>query len=190
MKELVFIRHGATEANEKRWYYGASDLPLSPAGRARLLALKQAGVYPDADGKRLITTPLQRTVESARILYPGRSAEILPALREVDFGAFECRSYEELKGVPAYQTWLNGDWYHTAPPGGESFAAAEVRITEALRALLAEPEDAVFVVHGGTILVGMALLFPEEHKTQYEWQPAPGCGWQVGLAAHTFRPIG
>lgn len=189
MRELILIRHGLTEGNAKHWYYGSTDLPLSAAGRAQLAERKRAGVYPVLNGKRLITTPYRRTRKTAEILYPCAAAEEWPALREVDFGEFECRSYDDLKGTAVYQAWLAGDWYHTAPPGGESFAEAEVRIGAALNALLAQPEDAVLIVHGGTILVGMELLFPEAHKTQYEWQPAPGCGWTVDLAAHTYRPI-
>jgi len=190
MRELIMIRHSLTEGNEKRWYYGASDLPLSDAGKARLLALKQAGIYPDAAGKRLIITPLRRTRESAELLYPGRETESIPALCEVNFGEFECRSYEDLKNTAAYQAWLAGDWYRTPPPGGESFAAAEARIGEALEKILSSPEDAVLVVHGGTIIVAMQKLFPEVDKTQYDWQSAPGCGWKIDLAAHTFSPIG
>ena len=190
MRELIMIRHGLTEGNAKRWYYGSTDLPLSDAGKAQLAELKRAGVYPALNGKQLITTPYLRTRGTAEILYPGAAAEEWPALREVDFGEFECRSYDDLKETEAYQSWLAGDWYHTAPPGGESFGEAEVRLTAELQKLLAREEDAVLVVHGGTILVFMELLFPEEHKTQYEWQPAPGCGWEVDLAAHTYRPIG
>ena len=189
MRELILIRHGLTEGNEKHWYYGGTDLPLSAAGKEQLLARKREGVYPDTAGKRLITTPYRRTRETLALLYPGAEAEELPELREVNFGEFECKSYDDLKDNAAYQAWLAGDWYNTAPPGGESFGAAEVRLTAALQKLLAREEDALLVVHGGTILVFMELLFPEAHKTQYEWQPAPGGGWAVNLAEHTFRPI-
>ena len=189
MRELIMIRHGLTEGNENRWYYGTSDLPLSEAGKAQLLARKREGVYPDAAGKRIITTPYRRTRETLALLYPGLAAEELPELREVDFGEFECRSYDDLKDNAVYQAWLTGDWYHTAPPGGESFAKAEVRLRAALQKLLDQEEDLLLICHGGTILVFMELLFPEAHKTQYEWQPAPGGGWAVKLAEHTFRPI-
>ena len=46
------------------------------------------------------------------------------------------------------------------------------------------------VVHGGTILTVMQALFPEEQKPSYVWQPAPGGGYVVDLAAHTYRKIG
>ena len=190
MRRLLLIRHGVTEGNEKRWYYGSTDLPLTEAGRAQLLAKKSAGVYPALDGARLIVTPLKRTQESAAILFPGAPFEVWTELREVDCGAFECRSYEEMKDEPAYQQWLADDWYATAPPGGESLAAAEVRMRAGLARLLALEGDAAVVCHGGTIIVFMQALFPAVEKTQYEWQPKPGEGWEIDLAAQTFRPVG
>ena len=36
----------------------------------------------------------------------------------------------------------------------------------------------------------MQALFPAVEKTQYEWQPKPGEGWEIDLAAQTFRPVG
>ena len=38
--KIHLIRHGQTEANEKGLYIGRTDLPLSPAGLAELLALR------------------------------------------------------------------------------------------------------------------------------------------------------
>jgi alpha-ribazole phosphatase len=190
LNSLVLLRHGRTVGNEKHWYYGATDLPLSEGGRTELLEKVRAGVYPALGGRRLIVTPLRRTQESAAILYPGAPFEVWPALREVDCGAFECRSYEEMKDEPDYQRWLADGWYTTAPPGGESLAAAETRMRAALTELLALPGDAALVCHGGTIIIFMQALFPEVEKTQYEWQPEPGCGWRVDLRAHSFTPIG
>ena len=36
----------------------------------------------------------------------------------------------------------------------------------------------------------MQALFPEEDKPSYEWQPKPGGGYLIDLAAHTYRRIG
>lgn len=43
MKTLVLIRHGLTEGNVRRWYYGALDIPLCPEGEAALQRLPQPG---------------------------------------------------------------------------------------------------------------------------------------------------
>ena len=39
---IYLIRHGKTEANEKRLYCGSTDLPLSEKGRAELRAMHYA----------------------------------------------------------------------------------------------------------------------------------------------------
>ena len=36
MRRLTLIRHGLTEGNVRRWYYGALDLPLCETGKSAL----------------------------------------------------------------------------------------------------------------------------------------------------------
>ena len=186
MRRLVLIRHGQTAASERRLYYGSTDLPLTEAGKAALLAKKER--YP-ALLPLVVTSGMLRTEQTLRCIYGDVPHEIHPELREVDMGVFEMRHYDEIKDLPEYQSWLSGDWYCNVPPEGESFDQAEKRIQAAFRTLLRRDEDMTAVVHGGTILVAMPLLFPEEKKTGYEWQPAPGCGYEVDLQAHTYRMI-
>ena len=37
---IILIRHGITEGNKKRWFYGAADIPLSQEGREELIEQK------------------------------------------------------------------------------------------------------------------------------------------------------
>ena len=46
MRHLTLIRHGLTEGNVRRWYYGALDLPLCEAGADALREAAAAGLYP------------------------------------------------------------------------------------------------------------------------------------------------
>ena len=100
-----------------------------------------------------------------------------PGFREVDFGIFEMKSYEQLKDDPDYQAWLTGDNEANTPPGGESGRDMTLRVLEAFRRTQALPGDTVIVTHGGVIAAIMANLFPEEGKSRYQWQPRPGCGY-------------
>ena len=47
--KLTLIRHGLTEGNIRRLYYGAMDLPLLPDGIEALHALRDGGGYPEAE---------------------------------------------------------------------------------------------------------------------------------------------
>lgn len=190
MKRLVLLRHGLTEGNVRRWYYGALDLPLCDAGVHALREAVAAGLYPPVGAAKCITSGLTRTEQTLALVCGAVAHERWPQLREVCFGVFEGHSYDELKDRADYRCWLSGDWFANVPPGGESFAQAETRILAALEQLLAQPQDVWAVVHGGTILTIMQALFPQENKTSYAWQPPPGGGYSIDLTAHTYQAIG
>ena len=127
-----------------------------------------------------------------------------PRFREIDFGIFEMRSYYDLKDTPEYQEWISGDNEANVCPGGESGRQMEARVMEAFGELRKQflksvdsdfvadsisaaactdgadgVMDAVVVTHGGVIAAIMCNLFPEEDKTRFDWQPAPGCGYVI-----------
>jgi Fructose-2,6-bisphosphatase len=171
------IRHGATEANARRLYCGASDLPLTPEGAAELRRLRAAGGYPAAAGVRVYTSGLLRTEQTLALLFGPVPHTVLPALREMEFGAFEMRSYEELRARDDYQAWLSGDNEKNRCPGGESGEEMTARVTAEFSRLLARGEDFLAVFHGGPIAAVMARWFPRQGAGRYDWQPANGTGY-------------
>ena len=168
---IYLIRHGKTEANEKHLYCGSTDLPLSEAGKAEL-----QGVRYDIKNVRFITSGMKRTNETLNILFGDVPFDTDPRFREVDFGIFEMRSYEDLKDNPDYQTWITGDNIVNVPPCGESGEQMKARVLEAFFSL---EQDACIVAHGGVIACLMEHLFPQEHKSRYQWQPRPGHGYVI-----------
>ena len=166
---IYLIRHGRTEANEKHLYCGSTDLPLSNAGRTELQTLRY-----DIKNVRFLTSGMKRTNETLQVLFGDVPFEMEPRFREVDFGIFEMRSYEELKDTPEYQTWLTGDNEANITPDGESGIQMKKRVLEAFSEIL---EDSCIIAHGGVIAAIMEHLFPEEGKNRYQWQPKPGRGW-------------
>ena len=72
-------------------------------------------------------------------------------LREIDFGHFEMRSYEELKDDPEFRHWCDVCSEDAVCPGGESGSQATDRAARALRHIVARGRDAVCVIHGGII---------------------------------------
>lgn len=181
MSVVYLIRHGLTEANERHLYCGSTDLPLSSAGRAALTG-KRYEVY-DA---RFITSGMRRTEETLALLFGSVPHESDPEFREIDFGAFEMKSYNELKEDPAYIAWITGDNERNVPPGGESGDAMKARVLKAYGSL--SGENTVVITHGGVIAAIMESLFPEEGKNRYQWQPRPGCGYR--LENGHYDPIG
>ena len=188
---LVLIRHGKTRANIDLFYCGSTDLPLSESGREELEGLRDAGGYPDGEGFAYYTSGMIRTEETLEILYGPVEHRTLDGFREMDFGAFEMHSYEQLKDDPLYQAWCSGDNDSNTAPGGESGRVMRKRVLETLKELIRKGQDAVAVCHGGPIAAIMDELFPEEGKNRYEWQPSNGRGYliRIGGDEKSWNPI-
>ena len=90
--EILLIRHGKTPGNRQRRYVGRTDEGLSEEG---IFQLRQR-TYPPCDF--LVSSPMRRCLETAEVLYGGQQVHICPGLEEMDFGEFEYKNYEELKG--------------------------------------------------------------------------------------------
>ena len=176
--KLILIRHGRTPANERHAYLGRTDEPLTEAAFSLIKEKRDSGFYPDPAGFKIYTSGMRRTEETLRAVYGVIPHGVIPAMRETDFGDFECRTYEELKDNPAYIEWIS-DSLNAAPPGGESFPAMKERVMAAVNELLNRNEDAIVFTHGGPITASMLTLFPDAGKNFYEWNPRHGGGYVI-----------
>ena len=184
MREIILIRHGKTFGNTLGRYIGITDEELCPEGREELAALRECGQYRSICPDLVYVSPLRRCRQTAEILFPGVPQEICRNLRECDFGEFENKNYKELSGNPAYQAWVDSGG--TLPfPGGESREAFQercrVEFARVLRALKRQAgSNAVFVVHGGTIMSILSAYAPQGAADPfYRWQVKNGEGWRA-----------
>ena len=182
---IYLIRHGLTTANEQHLYCGSTDLPLSEKGRQAL------GNRPPVDvgNARFITSGMRRCSETLNLLFGDVPCEVVTDFREINFGMFEMKSYQQLRDDPAYQAWLSGDPEITAPPGGESGEEMKARVLNGFHAIQKAGRDTVIVTHGGVIAAIMENLFPEEGKNRYQWQPKPGCGYALAGGTNEAIPF-
>lgn len=189
---LYLIRHGLTAGNIARRYIGMNtDEPLTERGRRELLERKGRGCYPRADA--LYTGTLARCEETARLLYPMLVPIPLPAFNELDFGAFEGKTYEQLKNEPAYRQWIDSAGL-TPPPGGEGGREFARRLHGGLESLAADARrrgfhTAAVVTHGGCI---MTLLSGENtlKNDLYSHQVACGGGYRLLMDIDTLQISG
>ena len=186
---LILLRHGRTEANEKHLYCGSTDIGLSDSGRAELEEMKNKRIYPCVSGMRIVTSGKKRCDETLNLLFGEIPHESDPAFCEMDFGAFEMRSYEQMKEDPEYIEWISGDNESNVAPGGESGTIMTERVIRGLTRLEQEGKDTLLVTHGGVIAAVMAYLFPEEARNRYEWQPAYGGGYVIDTAEHMWAHL-
>lgn len=173
--KLTLLRHGETEGSRNDLYYGAADLPVLPESLEELKRRAQGGGYPRA--ARYYISGLLRTEQTLRALYGDVPYTVLPGLREMDFGDFEMKSYEQLKDDPAYQAWIT-DAEHNACPHGESSPQVLARSLAAIGPVLAAGEDAVCVIHGG---VTAGLMMSWFGGIRYDYSLLPGTGYQVSV---------
>lgn len=186
---LVLIRHGRTEANEKHLYCGRTDIDLSGKGIAELEEMKNARIYPDVSDMRIVTSGKKRCEETLALLFGEMAHETDPDFCEMDFGAFEMRSYEEMKEDPEYIEWISGDNESNVAPGGESGKKMTERVIRGLMRLEQDGKDTLLITHGGVIAAVMAYLFPEEGRNRYEWQPAYGGGYVIDTTGRSWAHL-
>lgn len=192
--QINLIRHGITEGNKKRLYYGAADIPLAQEGIDQLKELVREGIYPKAESVFFYTTGLRRTEQTLRLIYGEQKHETISQLREMDFGQFEMKSYEDLKDDPVYRKWAEDESGELASPDGESVSQFHERIQQGFETLMGKHrltelsvrhcgKDAVSTVvcHGGTIASIMERCFPGEREHFYKWIPDPGHGYTLNV---------
>ncbi|MFY0990816.1 histidine phosphatase family protein [Halomonas sp. C05BenzN] len=156
--ELVVVRHGLTAWNRERRYQGQRDIPLLlPEARPGLDRLREALAGQDFDA--VYASDLMRCRQTLAHVLVGRRVGVEPRfdarLRELDFGDYEGRCYEELQALPAYRAWIDSAG-EQAPPGGESTAALRSRLDAWLSELFAAVDRrarrrVLTVTHGGVI---------------------------------------
>lgn len=170
--KYILIRHGKTQGNLERRYIGCqTDEELCPEGIA---ALKEQH-YADAD--MIFASPMKRCIQTAGVIYPGKSICIVDNFRECDFGEFEGCNYGELKDNPAYQAWLASGG-ELSFPRGESRKEFSKRCVKAFESTVAHlPEgNYAFIVHGGTIMAIMEY-FAKPIGSYYDYQVQNGRGF-------------
>ena len=180
MSTIYLFRHGITEGNKRRLYYGSSDIPLIEEGIEAIKTRREAGIYPDLSGFKVITTNLKRTEQTLFEMY-GREVPHLidPRMREFSFGDFEMKSYEQLKDREDYQAWISGDNWRNICPNGESGEIMLNRSLEAMKEYIGT--DCIIVCHGGVIAGLMLTWFPGDETAEhfYAWQPKPSEGYRI-----------
>jgi alpha-ribazole phosphatase len=137
-------------AVESRGFYGSTDICLSDRGRLQSSAVAAAihAYHPE----RYFCSPLQRCFET---LHPIADAkiEILHDLREVDFGSWEKKTFEEIQAIDpaAVNQWAEFDPAF-AFPEGERLGDFLERIRRVASFMASVPEQTVLAVtHAGVI---------------------------------------
>ena len=126
---IYLVRHGETELNQKKCYYGHMDVGLSEKGVKQAKAI--GAFFQNRSFDVVVSSPLIRAVKTAEYILGGREQKIVvdERLSEQNFGIFEGFTYEQLleRYPDEFQSW-NQDFSGYRIPGGESFSDVRDRI--------------------------------------------------------------
>lgn len=152
---IYMVRHGETILTPDRKFSGVGKLnpPLTEEGRqqARKVAAEIAKIKPDV----LISSPLQRTRDTAEEIAKATGLKPIydEAWYECSFGQWDGLSVDEvkLKWPSEYTSWISSSAF--TPPGGESYDDLAARIEPAFDALAEKypAQKVVVVTHNGVI---------------------------------------
>ncbi|WP_313637592.1 histidine phosphatase family protein [Paenibacillus sp.] len=222
--ELVLVRHGQTKWNVEHRYLGHTDLPLLPSAEEQLSKLQQLGrMFEKSEndkqevGKqgcenyetrraevsdgfwRVFCSDLLRCRETLAYMAPSLEKVTVydQRLREMNFGAWDGCTYEQLKDNSLYRSWID-DPSKITPPEGESWTQFDERLRSFLLDLGQAAETAIghcavmknkgevitnralVVTHGGVIRNLLAQVVPD--VTFYNAvAPSPGTAMVLKL---------
>ena len=201
MKSYVIhlIRHGAIDETLSGKYIGTTDPPLSDKGKMALKKLAFSHAYPQPPV--VFTSPLKRCTQTCAVLFPERKPLVIADLSECNFGEWEGKTAEELKGSEDFQKWLAGD-NSVKPPRGESNADFVRRVCKIFESIVeglmkTGSTECAIVTHGGVIMTLLAVYGLPQAKP-FEWAMENGCGysvrvtpmlWQRGKVTEVFSRV-
>jgi len=178
---IALFRHGLTEENKRKAYLGWNDSPLCPESK-KVSTSNRYQIYFSSD--------LQRCISTANLLFPTNRLNLLPHLREMNFGQWEGKTYEDLKELSQYQRWLS-DPTSYYPPGGESFMefthrvqTGWIRITEEI--LSGNVENCAIITHGGNIRFLLSEFAPVKNDF-WSWQAPHDLGYELIFEREALR---
>ena len=170
MTKILLTRHGHVEGILPERFRGRAELALTKKGvaEAEALAARIARAWKPAV---VYTSALQRCVVTGTIIANlcGVKAIPLEGLMDIDYGAWQMHTHEEIKAEApeAYRLW------RTAPqrvrfPDGESLQDLFARTADVLRLVLERhPADTVVMVGHDSVNRSILMQFLDQPLSAY-----------------------
>ena len=183
MLRLLLVRHGQTAWNAQHRYQGHSDPPLNETGlaQARGLAARLQTLKIDL----LISSDLQRALQTARILADGRDLAFQTdaRLRELNFGLLEGHTFDEgLASWPEMiRNWVEDN--NQPPQGGESMEALTQRVLQFHAEILrtCDGKTVLVVAHGGPLRVILQHMLGTPTQVWFSLEHASLSDFQIDV---------
>lgn len=170
---LHLLRHGETAAHGR--LVGSTDIPVDAGGYAQLQRtrdkLKQMEI------SFMVSSPMQRCLQTTRFLQMGMESVVWSDLREIDFGAWENHSFQEIaaKWPDTVNAWSNWSESFTFPDGENIGDFLERMKNLQQKIARCEQKDLLVVTHGGVIRHLICLYLGIAPEKYLLFDIRPGC---------------
>jgi len=179
MTKIILVRHGHVEGIDPPRFRGRAEIPLTELGKRQA----QAAARRIAESFRPVavyTSPMGRCVATGQAIAQAADVanEPLAPLNDLDYGAWQWRTYAEIKteAPKLFALW------RAAPhlvrfPGGESLQDLVARAADALRLVLDRHGDQTTVMVGHDSINRALLLQLTDQPLSAYWRLAQDpCG--------------
>jgi probable phosphoglycerate mutase len=143
---IVLARHGETEWSRDGRHTGRTDVPLTENGREQALLLRDA--LGEWSFERVVSSTLERALETCKLAGLGDRAQKTDDLLEWDYGEYEGITTPQIREArPGWSLWRDGC------PGGEVSADVGQRVDRVIAELADLEGDVAVFAHGHVLRV-------------------------------------
>ncbi|MGL4254596.1 MAG: histidine phosphatase family protein [Fusobacteriaceae bacterium] len=173
MGKLILVRHGETELNREKKFFGWLDPSLNKTGKhqAFLAGKKIEKILEGKESVKIYTSPLKRALETCGEMRIDKfTKEIAHDLKEINFGIFEGLSYEEIlekypqESKVAFTQWEDYDFQI-----GESPRKLQGRVISFIERELDLKGINIIVTHWGVINSILSYFFSKDLEAYWKF---------------------
>ena len=164
---IYIIRHGQTEQNNRKILAGRANYQLNETGIAQALEagkwLREKKIHLDL----IISSPLERALNTAVLVSPGTETQIDERLIEMEFGPYE--GMDLTHPAPEVSFFFSDFEHHPAPAGMESLAEITARLGSLLEDLkpVAQEKNILLSTHAIAMKGALSYLTPPERGSYW-----------------------
>lgn len=173
---IDLIRHTSVDV-PAGYAYGQTDVALRPSFEEEAEKVKES--LSGLTFNKVWCSPLTRCVRLASYCgYPDAIRE--DRVKELNFGEWEMKSWEELSSDPRSEAWF-ADWIDTKTPEGESLKDQYVRVSSFLDEIRESGlENVCIFAHGGVLTC--ARVYAGEYDIKEAFKNVPSYGEIIKLS--------
>jgi probable phosphoglycerate mutase len=166
---ICLVRHGETELSHMRCYNGTRDIALT--GRGEEEARSAGRLLRPVDWASVMSSPLRRARRTAELAgFP--TPDVIPELRELDYGDYEGKSTAQIREVrPTWDFWRDG------VPNGDTLEGVGQRLLPFIRSFGQQSGPVLIFSHSHAIRIFAALWLelPASRASVFALNPGHIC---------------